>query len=322
MDPLKRSKVITGVCGGLTVCLLATTVIAFAKTPFSKDNDSSGVNIELDPRVYNGVMGFFDYYAKGGGGNVQYAAASQTDSPFITKDGKIYVVIDGHAYPVIETDDGLVVPSSATDPDHLIGTYDLDGHKIIAVTEDGLPIIGYDKDGNPIIGRLEGEKPIEDVLPIDNPRITVDEFGNKWYHIVWGDTLCDISSDIHYSVDELAEYNHIRNVNLIYAESDLRIPEGEWTEPPSDNATAPKNTKLNNEAAVPTSEPVAEPTAEPTVEPTTEPVGQAQEAGTIPAESDTDSDTAETEKTSESAEASDEDDSGGEAAVLDEVLKK
>lgn len=48
--------------------------------------------------------------------------------------------------------------------------------------------------------------------------------GDPYYHVVWGDTLCTVSSTVHYSVQELAEYNHISNVNLIYAESDLRIP--------------------------------------------------------------------------------------------------
>lgn len=61
----------------------------------------------------------------------------------------------------------------------------------------------------------------------DSPYVTVDEYGNTYYHIIAGDTLCKISTLLHYSVDELAEYNHIQNVNMIYAESDLRIPQAE-----------------------------------------------------------------------------------------------
>ena len=46
----------------------------------------------------------------------------------------------------------------------------------------------------------------------------------KIYYIKPGDTLCDISRVTGFSVDELAEYNDIRDVNLIYAKSVLRVP--------------------------------------------------------------------------------------------------
>lgn len=48
--------------------------------------------------------------------------------------------------------------------------------------------------------------------------------GSYVYVIQWGDTLCEISAKLSYSVDELAEYNHIKDVNMIYATSVLRIP--------------------------------------------------------------------------------------------------
>lgn len=44
------------------------------------------------------------------------------------------------------------------------------------------------------------------------------------YDIVWGDTLSKISNMTGYSVDFLAEYNHISNPNLIYAGSTIRYP--------------------------------------------------------------------------------------------------
>lgn len=46
------------------------------------------------------------------------------------------------------------------------------------------------------------------------------------YDIKRGDTLSKISGEVLYSVDALAAYNHIRNVNLIYAGSTLRVPDG------------------------------------------------------------------------------------------------
>lgn len=47
----------------------------------------------------------------------------------------------------------------------------------------------------------------------------------KIYYIKSGDTLCGISTSTGYSVDEIAELNKIRDVNLIYADSVLRIPD-------------------------------------------------------------------------------------------------
>ncbi len=249
---LKKSKIITGVCGGVVIALLGLSVFSFIQTPVeaasTKKGSGTDVEIQLDKRVYNGIINFFDSYNHPS----DTASAKSEDDTFITKDGKLYVVIDGVAYPVYETEDGELVVE-AYDPDGLIGTEDADGHKIIAVTEDGLPIIGYDDLGNAIIGRPVGEVALTDAIDIDNPRITVDENGNRYYHIVWGDTLCKISSDIHYSVDEIAEYNHIRNVNLIYAESDLRIPESGWTEPSDEKYTrkskSPVETKSADEEA-------------------------------------------------------------------------
>lgn len=47
----------------------------------------------------------------------------------------------------------------------------------------------------------------------------------KVYYIQKGDTLSAISDKLLYSVDELATYNQIKDVNLIYAGSSLRIPQ-------------------------------------------------------------------------------------------------
>lgn len=47
---------------------------------------------------------------------------------------------------------------------------------------------------------------------------------NKTYYVSYGDTLSKISFDTSISVDKLANYNQIRDVNLIYAGSVLQIP--------------------------------------------------------------------------------------------------
>lgn len=47
---------------------------------------------------------------------------------------------------------------------------------------------------------------------------------NGVYIIQYGDTLSELSATLGYSVDELAQYNNIRNVNRIYTGSILRLP--------------------------------------------------------------------------------------------------
>ena len=226
MDPLKKSKVVTGCCAITTVCLLGTSIVAFAKTPDATSTQSQGneVSIELEPEIYDGIMGMLDYYSD------YDSEAEAKDAEFVASNDKLYVIIEGEQYPVVETEKGLVVSKDVENPEELIGTLDADGVEIVGVNEDGLPIIGYDEFGKPVIGNPVTDVPLVDAIGCDNPLIQVDEYGNRYYHIVWGDTLCKISSELHYSIDELAEYNHIRNVNLIYAESDLRIPDWESDE--------------------------------------------------------------------------------------------
>lgn len=62
---------------------------------------------------------------------------------------------------------------------------------------------------------------------IDPARVVCDESGVWVYLIQPGDTLSHLSAVFGYSVDELANFNQIRNVNLIYANSSLRIPGGD-----------------------------------------------------------------------------------------------
>lgn len=95
----------------------------------------------------------------------------------------------------------------------------IDGKEYIYITDPNDP---YDKDDN-------SSKPDSDDNVGTNPfegidYISIDIDGNAIYLIEKGDTLSYISGKVGYSVDELAEYNHIKNVNLIYEGSSLRIP--------------------------------------------------------------------------------------------------
>lgn len=59
---------------------------------------------------------------------------------------------------------------------------------------------------------------------LDPSNIIEDMDGTSVYLIQPGDTLSQISAAFGYSVDKLANFNEIRNVNLIYANSALQIP--------------------------------------------------------------------------------------------------
>lgn len=58
--------------------------------------------------------------------------------------------------------------------------------------------------------------PDEEVKPGDK--------GDEVYNIVWGDTLSKLAKRTGYSVEYLAEYNNIKNPNLIYAGHTLKYP--------------------------------------------------------------------------------------------------
>lgn len=59
---------------------------------------------------------------------------------------------------------------------------------------------------------------------LDPERVVRDADGTYVYLIEPGDTLTSISAAFGYSVDSIANLNEIRDVNLIYANSSLRIP--------------------------------------------------------------------------------------------------
>lgn len=71
------------------------------------------------------------------------------------------------------------------------------------------------------------EAPNASATPAPNGSFTKNDKQVSVYHIKKGDTLSEISDKVSHSVDELAKYNKIDDVNLIYAGSALRIPDTE-----------------------------------------------------------------------------------------------
>lgn len=65
---------------------------------------------------------------------------------------------------------------------------------------------------------------VAEQMGVDESCIRQDADGTYIYIIQPGDTLSRLSAVFGYSVDALANFNEIRNVNLIYDGSALRIP--------------------------------------------------------------------------------------------------
>lgn len=125
---------------------------------------------------------------------------------------QIYAEKNPEASVMTASSDGSV---QETDSGKLAGVVtDASGNAVGVLVEGN---IVEDEDGMPV-GAVDGAGVFVEGAS------GVTAAGDAYYHVVWGDTLCRVSSAVHYSVQELAEYNHISDVNLIYAESDLRIP--------------------------------------------------------------------------------------------------
>lgn len=65
----------------------------------------------------------------------------------------------------------------------------------------------------------------DESVVVSSDNMEQGETSSSWVYLVQpGDNLSALSAAFGYSVDEIANLNDIRDVNLIYAESSLRIP--------------------------------------------------------------------------------------------------
>lgn len=113
--------------------------------------------------------------------------------------------------PAVSASQDPTEDGSTTDPDRDSGQDD--------GTNDGSSQDGADgtagKDG------AEGEN---DKGEASKPENSVEYKSDTTHMVEWGETLTSISMRYGVSVDMLAEYNHIRDVNLIYADSAMLVP--------------------------------------------------------------------------------------------------
>ena len=158
-----------------------------------------------------------------GKASVQEDSSSDTKTDIVVDDKvtvdaedskKHIVIIDGESYISSEYVDE--VNASDVDSDNT-NTLALDSSKVVTV--DGVDYIHIDTD-NSIVG---------DDITTENGYIglnyvDIDVDGSVVYHINKGDTLSEISGKLGYSVDSIADENEIRNPNLIYEGSSLRVP--------------------------------------------------------------------------------------------------
>jgi LysM domain. len=94
----------------------------------------------------------------------------------------------------------------------------------VYVTEDAYTAYVHKEPNSSTSAEADTTAEGKDKKTTDNEYIVLDVDGNQIYLVEKGDTLTAVSSRISYSVDEIAEYNHIRDVNLIYAGEVLRVP--------------------------------------------------------------------------------------------------
>ena len=107
----------------------------------------------------------------------------------------------------------------------LVNAYEGGGNSIpILVDPENTIMIG----GNEYM-HIENPEDIDDSVANNVPfygseYVVVDIDGNMVYLVKKGDTLSDVSGRVGYSVQELAAFNSVDNVNLIYEGQTLRIP--------------------------------------------------------------------------------------------------
>lgn len=102
-----------------------------------------------------------------------------------------------------------------------LATFDVSTYEEDTTVRDHLSDLGFITDPNRPDVLVWAADPS---ITVDANRIQQDSDGVWVYLIERGDNLSKLSEVFGHSVDALANYNEIRNVNLIYAESALRLP--------------------------------------------------------------------------------------------------
>lgn len=167
-------------------CVITATAFVVLYFVF-KPNSMSAATAE--PQILTGELHFDQESYNNAKALIDYyKEVNMERGAFISdENGDVYLVVGDHSYRILSNDETA---------------------KLLAVSDDG---------------------DIEDVSDLvdDNGEVvsTVSDDGKSIiYHIKWGDTLCQISSKYDQPITDIAKLNGIKNVHLIYAGNDMKIP--------------------------------------------------------------------------------------------------
>lgn len=119
-----------------------------------------------------------------------------------------------------ETTEGSA-PSSTTEPSNSINPPSLTGGNGSSAGSSHVGELPDNQSGDKDEAK---DTPESGTLPNYTEYCVKDANGHWVYVVKRGDTLSRISGKVGFSVQELAEYNHIENVNLIYTNQSIRLP--------------------------------------------------------------------------------------------------
>ena len=138
-----------------------------------------------------------------------------TSNPPMIIDPSDNITVDGNDYSHIDNPDDIEKPIADGDSDKdSNGTDD-------SITDDEV----FDATAKPDDTDNNVDVDNVDDIPYTGAEyVTIDVDGNMVYLVQKNDTLTKVSNLTGYSIQELAEYNHIENVNLIYIGQSIKIP--------------------------------------------------------------------------------------------------
>ena len=136
------------------------------------------------------------------------------------EEAKSKLTVAGYSSADLVEVDGEWYISSA-----LVNTYKGGGNEIPVIVDPETTIMVSGEEYMHIENPEDISSSVAETVPFyGSEYVVVDIDGNMVYLVKKGDTLSDVSGRVGYSVQELAEFNNVKNVNLIYEGQTLRVP--------------------------------------------------------------------------------------------------
>lgn len=211
----KNSKISTPVMGVGVVAIVCTTVLTVFATyaVVNKVNENADIAYAQTVNQYKKALSEKQ--------DIDNATAGITADDVVTSDGK-NVITEYTSDDLIQIDGEWYILSN------LLDDASNNGHGVpITVDPDNTVSVSGSQ-----YAHIENQEAVEvadsnEIPFFGNEYVVVDIDGTMVYLVKKGDTLSDVSGLVGYSVQELAENNCIKNVNLIYEGQTIRIPAGQ-----------------------------------------------------------------------------------------------